>query len=81
MTTNNNKDNNIEQYLPTPPYEFWCAFWVVRNYLLILTSHDLYGRLKSPLLQGKYDVRKAFDYIDDYSRDVKLEEAKLGCYQ
>ena len=81
MTTINQKDKSKEQYLPTPPYEFWCAFWVVRNYLIIMTGHDLYGRLKSPLLYGKYDVRKAFDLVDDYLTNVELEEAKLGSYQ
>jgi len=71
MKKNESKVN--EQYLCTPPKEFWESLRVVRNYLLFNRAEEIFAC--PPLIYcTRNNLRDAFDEIDFYLEFVRLAE-------
>ena len=70
------------RHLPTPPVQFWQAWLVVRNYLLIYHGMEVFKRppLTSFTHDGvefkqRYDLMTAFYILDHhYDRFIAAEE-------
>ena len=71
MKKNESKVN--EQYLPTPPKEFWESLRMVRNYLLFNRAEEIFSHLPRRYWT-RPTIRDAFDEIDFYLEFVRLAE-------